>query len=880
MIPSRHPWLARFESAPEAAFGELLSGYAEIHPYERADAPDAARMLFGPLEREDGARKVLGSAILSWLENKRKEQLPAVRPKLQRRAREICEAFEIVALLGVADAAVELRQRFLIWNDWVARLVLSPARDARAEYWRMLALTQPLVTEAEPTIDTIDLAPMWQRVCREAGGRLPRHYLSIGLLGLRRLPEIEEASEFAWVSGLAQWALARRPSETEFKAEWFALKPLYPRAPQRWRRVIARLLSAPIFKSAEIEAPAWWRVDPDFSPMLRENFTFSGAPLRSPMPQDCDRVIERLDNQFVHVEPMIDDLLARHRRYLYATGDAQYFVRAIHTLGRELIELGGDQPRVRTEKVQTMAREGLKWQPYNRYLWALWRDALEAEGNLEAAELVGWEFVRRDAANVNARTQLALLLADALDRIDDAEMLLKETTAKFPDNLFATAQLAGVLARSPGRRIEAEAMLKDALAQDSKSIVVRTQLGTLLAHWPARHAAAEVFLKETIERFPDDDIAARTQLAILFAKSKDRIVDAKTLLRATISKFPKNFHAREILIELLRKIPEDRGALVELVRDTVKHFPADVSMRETLSELLAQSKQSEVVGSEDRLPTESNLSQVDRPEELGGTRPSSDKTTSERAYIEATEHVETKPATRAAAQSNSDAGPRSRLEQTKVDQTDSLSVDAPSVEPSVDTDAHEVSDPQATMPFSDPFLEEISRRGAVRRLRFRISNATLDRRREAIAELDRIFQEDPTFAYAELLAARHGIWQGQSSALPSFAAAFEQALANEDRQTLDQLSQRQPRLEALILVARAVLGDVEATGAAEAWLRAPELDGEEPASRVLRSGLRPILNLIDGGQSALQAFSQMRHTVTSALHDANEAELGDLFVAA
>ena len=77
MAPGRHPWLTRFESAPEEAFGEFLAGYADIHPYERADAPDAARMLFGPLDPEDGARKALGPAILAWLEKQQKEPLPA-----------------------------------------------------------------------------------------------------------------------------------------------------------------------------------------------------------------------------------------------------------------------------------------------------------------------------------------------------------------------------------------------------------------------------------------------------------------------------------------------------------------------------------------------------------------------------------------------------------------------------------------------------------------------------------------------------------------------------------------------------------------------------------------------------------------------------------
>lgn len=209
---------------------------------------------------------------------------------------------------------------------------------------------------------------------------------------MRRLPEADEASELPWVSGLAQWALERKPSDSEFKVEWLALKPLYPRAPQRWRRLIAKLLSATTFRDAEIAPPGWWHVDPEFAPMLRDNFVISDAPLRSPMPQDCDRVIAKLDERFEKVEPLIDELFQQHRRYLNATGDAQYFVRAVHALGRELIERIGDNPHARAHKVQALAREGLKWRPHDRYLWALWRDALVADDAPEAAELIGWEF--------------------------------------------------------------------------------------------------------------------------------------------------------------------------------------------------------------------------------------------------------------------------------------------------------------------------------------------------------------------------------------------------------------------------------------------------------------------------------------------------------
>jgi len=159
--PKRHPWLDEFVQSPARGFADLLAGYARVAPYDRADTPDAARMLFGGLPADDDARLALGPAIVEWLEQRRREIPPQGRPRQQRWVREICEAFEIIALLDVADAALPLRQRFITWNEWAGRFVLTAARDARAEYWRMLALTQPVVARMATEQALPDLTPLW-----------------------------------------------------------------------------------------------------------------------------------------------------------------------------------------------------------------------------------------------------------------------------------------------------------------------------------------------------------------------------------------------------------------------------------------------------------------------------------------------------------------------------------------------------------------------------------------------------------------------------------------------------------------------------------------------------------------------------------------------
>ncbi len=750
----RHPWLATFERAPVQAFGDLLAGHARIPPYERADAPDAARMLFGPLPADDPARVALGPAILGWLQQRRREKPPAAPPRLQRWVREICEAFEIVALLDVADAAADLRRHYVAWNEWSARFVLSPARDAHAEYWRMLALTQPLLLRAAAVNQADALVPLWLDICRQAGDPLPRHYLEIGLLGLRRLPPSPAGSEAPFVAGLAHWGMAQDPPEREFLSEWRALKALYPRPPQRWRELIGRLLGAATFRDAGVEAPAWWRGDADFTPMLRQDFRVRGGAWRSPGPSEAQAVIDRLNEPWPRAEPPIDALMRGHRRFLDDTGDPHFFVRAVHVVGAALIRPGADAPGIRALKAQALAREGLEWEPYDRHLWALWRDALTTEGALEAAELVGWEFVRRDPDNVDARNQLATLLAETLHRPAEAEALLRDTIAAFPQNAVA-----------------------------------RNQLATLLAETLHRPADAEALLRDTIMAFPQNAFP-RNQLAELLIAA-DRLAEAEAVVNAAFAA-----HAADAATYALRaRLQSHRGLAQEAsatVRDGVARFPSNGVLQD-YQRILASGR--------------------------------------------------TLPLLRAALRR-----PASRSAQ-----------------------------PPHAAPPQDPELDDTLRYGRLRRLRFRAGSADPTTRQAALDEVRAILRDDPAFAYAGVLAARLGAADAVD-ALPSFAVAFEQALAQGDRARLEALARQQPRLQALTLVARAVLGDEAAAWLVEALLKAPPDRHEARPVTILRAGLQPIL----GGANDLpapQAIARHRDAILRRLYDTNEAALGDRIAA-
>ena len=713
--PIRHPWLDIFAAAPVAAYGNLLAGYAKIHPYERADPPDAARMLFGPLPPDDPVRLLLGPAILGWLDARRRATPPTQRPFLQHWIAEICETFKIVSALEVADAAIALRRQFAVWNEWTARFSLAPSRDARAEYWRMLALTQPLVARANASNNPNDLAPLWRDICRSAGDVLQSRYLHIGLLGFRRIPEPLNGSDSPWVAGLAHWAQARNPTSAEFMGEWRALKPLYPRTPARWRVVVGRLLGTAAFRDDRDTLLEKWRGDSDIAPMVRDGFHLSAEMLRSPGPHDAKAVTDRIGEGWDRIEPRIDALMQQHRRFLGAASDPQYFVRAIHTLGRALIQTHADQPHARARKAQGLAREGLDWEPNNRHLWSLWREALAAEGAMEAAERVGWEFVRRDPDHPDARTQLATLIAEALGRPDDADALLRGTIDAFPDNVVARNQRAE-LAIATGRVPDAEAIVDAAFADD--------------------------------------------------------VVNGATFaLRARLQA-----HRGQV-----------QQALATL-REGIQLFPTGNALRDYEHTVLAGRT----------LPLKSSA-------------------------------MATRPIASATA-------------------------------------------PLAT---DDPALESATRFGNLRRLR---AATDTDARESALAAIKAIFDEDPTFAYAELLAARHKLWHVEAQAMPGFAVAFEQALVDEDRAWLDELARKYYRLEALTVVARALLGDEPAVWLVQALVNAEPAKNEARPVTILRNRLRPLFAAAKG-MDAPQIFVVYRNAILQRLYDANEAGLGDRMAA-
>jgi tetratricopeptide (TPR) repeat protein len=483
--PARHPWIDAFLASPDREFADFLAGYARIEPYGRAETPDAARMLFGPLAPENQARRTLDGTLSRWLEDHRREGVPAAEgPRLDRKLREIMDAIRVVSVLALPQTAVDLRHRFLLWNSWVERLADIAGPDVRAEFLSTVAMTQRLVHKTAPAIKPFGLEPLWLALCEQAGSQYPNSYLSIGLLGLRLLPERDDMpSDRPWITGLARWAAAQKPELEEFSRQWRALRALYPQAPGHWREALAETFQQKPVESMPAALQDFWKQEVDFGKRTTQTSakTLRAPSLLLPPRSMLTSILDRAGGPFENLASEVTNLIAKYERFAEATGDNYFIVTSACNIGMRLIEVqDGDDPAGRGKLAVELARKAIAWQPTNVFAWALWRDGLAAQGQYDAAEAIGWEAIRRFPEDEQWRTQLALLLSKFPDRQHEAESLLRETIDRFPDDDVARSQLALLLAKVPDRRNEAEKLLRETVDRFPDRLVARSQLAELL----------------------------------------------------------------------------------------------------------------------------------------------------------------------------------------------------------------------------------------------------------------------------------------------------------------------------------------------------------------------------------------------------------------
>lgn len=485
--PAPHPWIEEFLRDPKTALADFLAGYARIEPYNRAERPDAARMLFCAPGVPSQALSILDETLTDWLtaqrDNANAFELPA---QMQRWLRQVSDGLRLTAVLSLKNTSEMLRRQQPRWMSWLESLTHFDDIDVRANYLTTLALTQRIVPEGKD-IKKFGLIPFWMSICEHSAGSMPPYYLDIGLLGLRNAPESDgRGNERLWMTGLGRWAVVRRPSVEIFRQRWLALKSLYPRPPAHWRAPLQSTLRQSGLAALPAKIHEFWTEDVGLDSFQAERPSPRSA-LKTPPLEPVQELLTELDKPIRQNVAAARRLIAERKRFADLTGESYYLVRSACNLGMRLLEGGVDSERIERGKLAVeFARGALSWKPDDAVIWAVYRDGLAAQGHYEIAELVGWEAIRLFPEDPHRRNQLALLLADLPGRDEEAERLLRETMERFPSGVVAMCQLASLFKRQD-RLDEAEALLKEAIRIAPENQAAPVQLLKLRTTPPASH---------------------------------------------------------------------------------------------------------------------------------------------------------------------------------------------------------------------------------------------------------------------------------------------------------------------------------------------------------------------------------------------------------
>ncbi|MCB4366346.1 hypothetical protein KIH07_21635 [Hydrogenophaga taeniospiralis] len=517
-------WADELRRAPQQAVADLLRGFAQVSPFERA-APHEFLLAVLPRSGRRVNRQLLGESpstsheadtdlpalldqgLVAWLQAQRQAPQPPAR-KLSAYAAQVCEALQWPLYFDLPRTLAALRAERARWLPWLGSLSLSAYRDPEFDYWQALAAQQP----------DDGLQFFWQQFVHEAGRTRSARYLNLGLLALAAMPLIEDDSlrnlrlqmqalvsryqrRSAWgapaqqelANGLRS-VMARNLSMGSANYRTFLQALLAPLGDGKTQSVLALLGLAHPPRGTAPRPSAIYKLQP---PGQTEETN-----------QAVDAV--RRSNSLAQAWNAIRPLLSAHEEYLHKSGDAYYFVRNLDRCARILLgKYSLRDPEVQPRLFQWI-HLALRLDADDPHLWMLWELALRKAEQPQRAQWVLWEMTRRFPEHLPCRVELAQLLAKSASTEDQtqAHRLLQQVLQLDPDHLHAHSTLAK-LARDRGDWPNALLHAQDGLRIDPSNPVCAVLLAST---WERRQENGDLpmaieFLQNFVTRYHGNVIA-------------------------------------------------------------------------------------------------------------------------------------------------------------------------------------------------------------------------------------------------------------------------------------------------------------------------------------------------------------------------------------
>ncbi len=445
-------WRADFAQDPLTAIEKLLLGRVYMGNLHRNEVSEILFRIFNAESLE--VQHTLDGAMRAWFDAN--WLLPPRSLSSSRWAEILQNAFFTVYRLNLTATEQWLADSYSRGYAWLRSLYLTPARDPEAVLLRTLALTQKDQT----------LLPRWMRLCGMEE-ELPRHYSSIGLLGLRKMPEKDgtpaddiHGAVFKGIVDLAGALYAQVKPHKRKEAEqfWFleckSIMALYPRSSRYWLDRFVPLIQQ---KRSRREAKLLEKVIPGFSNRIRIS-QLSGVRqpsyfIQPPSLATFKRTLELIENHpLEQIRSELDVFLDKHRRYAQQTGDLSFLAKTLCNVTDRIYK--------QDVKLATgLLKEAFLWTSYKAYAWMQLAKVEAYQGNLIAAAALLWEAKRKFPEDPSIRYYLANIVQKQGEH-RTAEKISRQTIIDFPEDVVCRIGLARVLLQA-GKKNESISIIEE-----------------------------------------------------------------------------------------------------------------------------------------------------------------------------------------------------------------------------------------------------------------------------------------------------------------------------------------------------------------------------------------------------------------------------------
>ena len=455
-------WRLDFETDPLDALDRLLTGRVSLGRLNR-NAPD--ELLFRLFHVADASH--LDEALQQWFARywgTAAASMPAVRW-----AEVLNTAFDVVPRLALPQTQTWLHDQRERGRTWLRSLYLGPARDPEAAFLRALALTQR----------DQQLLPLWARLCRLEEDR-PLHFFTLGLLGLRKLPDENGAPpgdlSLPAIKGMVDAAEAvyrqarpRKEGMRIWKLRVRAILARYPRTDRYWTERFFPFVQDREHRRAAEELG---RILPLLRSVLNGERQVKPLTIYPPSKKERETMLQRLGREPLHaVRPSLEIFLNRYRMYTRQTGHPDFLVKTFSNVGKQI-------RRHDPDFALELFEEAFHWAPNNAYLWTGRAEIERQLGRIARAAVLLWEARYRFPENSVVRTSLAELL-EAQKEFELAQTIYRQTVEAFPKDVFARTGLAEVL-KARGRLAESEQAYRQTVEAFPQNVVARNALAEVL----------------------------------------------------------------------------------------------------------------------------------------------------------------------------------------------------------------------------------------------------------------------------------------------------------------------------------------------------------------------------------------------------------------